>query len=66
MGIFIGSLISEDIYDAYTVNNENNSLIYDMSKDGRFKEFWANKNGTSEKIKEQRALYRAMAVQFRK
>lgn len=66
MGVFVGSMISEGIYDAYTVNSESNSLVYDMSKDERFKEFWANKNGTSEKIKEQRALYRAMAVQFRK
>ena len=66
MGVFVGSMISEGIYDAYTVNPENNSIVYDMSKDERFKEFWANKNGISEKIKEQRALYRAMAVQFRK
>ena len=64
MSIFVSQLIADGCYDAYSLN-EDNVLVYDMSKDERFKEFWANKTGTTEKIKEQRALYKAMAMQFR-
>ena len=66
MAIFVACMIKDGCYDAHKIN-ENGEVVYDISKDERFSEFWKHrkdKNYKSEKFNEQYALYEWTVRQF--
>lgn len=67
MTVVVAIMMANGSFYAHKV--ENGKLIYDMSKDKRFDEFWAHKddpNYYTENFAQQKALYIAMMEEFNK
>lgn len=67
MAIFVAKMIHDGCFEAHSV--VDGQLVYDMSKDKRFDEFWEHRNDpnyTSENFIKQKSLYLFMANEFSK
>lgn len=66
MTYFIACMIHDGTFKAHTVNSRN-ELVYDFTKDERFKEFWAHRNDSNyntQTFHQQKALYMSMVEDF--
>ena len=66
MTYFIACMIHDGTFKAHTVNSRN-ELVYDFTKDERFKEFWAHRNDpnyNTQTFHQQKALYMSMVEDF--
>lgn len=67
MTIFVAKMKADGCWDAYSKDPKTGKLVYDMSKDKRFTEFWQHrndKNYTSPTFEKQKALYLVMMQEF--